>query len=265
MSPYFSFCKNMMIRSKEFKIFCKPDAHHGVRLKITETVVKKIYVTLDVAIELCERLKALEQLYWESRPLPRNGRLHSEEMVEQESTYTLDLSVREYRQNLQITQSKKIWTRGPCDSINIPDVGEFRRELFHLVEELSTNYLTLSVVTDDSGISKVLRGNRVAVIYCPIRPWPWTRSYPITELVFDATLVGLILFDRDIDKIREYCEHNYPDLMVDSYVDMDYESDDWNVLYQNLKIRWIRRGQQFRINEHHGTLSLKHEDHWFTA
>ena len=106
-----------MIRSKEFKIFSKPDA-----------LLKEIYVTLDVAIELCERLKALEQLYWESRPLPRNGRLHSEEMVEQESTYTLDLSVSEYRQNLQITQSKKILTRGPCDSINIPDVGEFRRE-----------------------------------------------------------------------------------------------------------------------------------------
>ena len=84
------------------------------------------------------------------------------------------------------------------------------------MEELSTNYLTLSVETDDSGISKVLRGNRVAVIYCPIHPWPWTRSYPITELLFDATLVGLILFDRDIHKIREYCEHNYPDLMVDS-------------------------------------------------
>jgi hypothetical protein len=78
--------------------------------------------------------------------------------------------------------------------------------------------------------------------------------------------VGLILFDRDVDKIREYCERTYPNLMVDSYVDMDYEQNDWTaVFFENLKIRWIRRGQQFRINEHPGTLSLKQEDHWFTA
>jgi hypothetical protein len=72
----------------------------------------------------------------------------------------LDFSVREYRQNLEMTQSKKILTRGPCDSINIrPDVGEFRHELLHLVEELSN--LTLEIETaDNSGFSKVIRGNR---------------------------------------------------------------------------------------------------------
>jgi hypothetical protein len=62
-----------------------------------------------------------------------------EAIVDQDSTYKLDFSVREYRQNLEMTQSKKILTRGPCDSINIPDVREFRRELLHLVEELSNN------------------------------------------------------------------------------------------------------------------------------
>nr|CAH0105521.1 unnamed protein product [Daphnia galeata] len=274
MSPYFNLCTKLTIRSKEYSIYCKRDARHGAIFKIAEmiglpdgrVIVNKIFVTLDVATELCERLNALEQLYRESRPLPRNGQLHFEEMIEEESTLKLDLSVREYRQNLQITQSKKIMTRGPCDSLNIPDVGEFRRALYQLVEDFANNTLTLSIETDDSGISKVIRGDRVAVIYCPIRPWPWTRSYPIKELLFDPTLVGLILFDRDVDKIREYCERTYPNLMVDSYVDMDFEQNDWTaVLFENLKIRWIRRGQQFRINEHPGTLSLKQEDHWFTA
>jgi len=265
MSHYFSLCKKIIIRSKEFKIFFKQDAHHGAILKITETAVNKIYVTLDVATELCERLIALENIYQESRPLPRNGQLHFEEIFEPDSTYKLDLSIKEYRQNLQITQSKKIWTRGPCDSIQISDIGEFRRELNQLVEELSINYLKLNVEKDDSGIVKVIRGNRAAAIYCPIRPWPWTRSYPAKELLFDPTLVGLILFDRDVGKIRKYCERTYPDLMVDAYVDMNYDINEWNFLYENLKIRWIRHGQQFRINKHPGTLSLKHEDRWFTA
>ncbi|EFX68945.1 hypothetical protein DAPPUDRAFT_259343 [Daphnia pulex] len=275
MSPYFTFFRKLTIRSKDFSIYCKPDAHHGAILKITQTnagapggktVVNKIYATLDVATELCERLNALEQLYRESHPLPRNGRLHFEEIVEQDSTYKLDFSVKEYRQNLEMTQSKKILTRGPCDSINIPDVGEFRRELLQLVEELSNNYLTLKIETaDNTGFSKVIRGNRVAVIYCPVRPWPWTRSYPTEVLLFDPILVELILFDRDVKKIREHCDRTYPDLMVDAYVDMNYDHNEWNIFYENLKIRWIRRGQQFRINEHLGTLSLKHEDHWFTA
>jgi hypothetical protein len=275
MSPYFTFFRKFTIRSKDFSIYCKPDAHHGAILKITQTTagapggkmgVNKIYANLDVATELCERLNALEHLYRESHPLPRNGQLHFEEIVEQDSTYKLDFSVKEYRQNLEMTQSKKILTRGPCDSINIPDVGEFRRELLQLVEELSNNYLTLKIDTaDNTGFSKVIRGNRVAVIYCPVRPWPWTRSYPTEVLLFDPILVELILFDRDVKKIREHCDRTYPDLMVEAYVDMNYDHNEWNIFYENLKIRWIRRGRQFRINEHLGTLSLKHEDHWFTA
>jgi hypothetical protein len=168
MSPFFSFLGKFTIRSKDFSIYCKPDSHHGAILKIAQAtvpdgkmVVNKIYATLDVATELCERLNALEHLFYqETRPLPRNGQLHFEEIVEQNSTYKLDFSVREYRQNLEMTQSKKILTRGPCDSINIrPDVGEFRHELLHLVEELSN--LTLEIETaDNSGFSKVIRGNR---------------------------------------------------------------------------------------------------------
>jgi hypothetical protein len=246
MSPYFTFFRKLTIRSKDFSIYCKPDAHHGAILKITQAtagapggkmVVNKIYANLDVATELCERLNALEHLYRESHPLPRNGRLHFEEIVEQDSTYKLDFSVKEYRQNLEMTQSKKILTRGPCDSINIPDVGEFRRELLHLVEKFSNNYLIL------------------ARLKRPIIP-----DSP-KLLLFDPILVELILFDRDVKKIREHCDRTYPDLMVEAYVDMNYDHNEWNIFYENLKIRWIRHGRQFRINEHLGTLSLKHEVH----
>jgi hypothetical protein len=61
----------------------------------------------------------------------------------------------------------------------------------------------------------------VAVIYCPVHPWPWTRSYP-TEvmLLFYPILVELILFDRDVEKIRENYDRTYPDLMVDAYVEL---------------------------------------------
>ncbi|KAI9565602.1 hypothetical protein GHT06_009394 [Daphnia sinensis] len=267
MSPYFSLCKKAMIRSKEFEFYYKQDASHGAILKIAEKAIpaNRIYVPLDVAIELCERLELLEQLYQEFRPLPENGQLGYQEIVEAESTYKLELSVRRYRQNLLITQSKKRLTRGPPDNINIPDMSDFRRELAELVEHLSTNCLELLVETDESGLSRMVRGNRVAVIYCPVRPWPWTHSYQRQQLLLDPQLVGLILVDRNVDRIRHYCERVYPDLMLDTYVDMDYDHDEWSVFYENLKVRWIRRGQQFRINERPGTLSLKHEDQWFTA
>lgn len=271
MSPYFTLCRKIVIRSTEFNIYYKPDAIHGAIFKIAELegrggrVVNKIYATLDVATELCERLHALEQFYQEFRPLPRNAQLKYEEMVEQDSTYKLNLTVRQYRQHLQITQTKKRLTRGPCDSIAIPDIGDFRRELAQLIEEMSNLYLPTFVETDESGISKVIRGDRVAVIYCSVRPWPWTRSYPTTELLHDPVLVALIHGERDVNRIREYCENTYPDLMVDTYVDMNYEPSDSAVLYDYLKIRWIRRGQRFRVNERPGTIALPHEDHWFIA
>ena len=82
---------------------------------------------------------------------------------------------------------------------------------------MSNDSMALHVEKDNSEISKTIRGNRVAVIYCPIRPWPWTCSYPIKQLLFDPTLVGLIL-NRNVNNIREYCERTYPDLMTDAYV-----------------------------------------------
>jgi hypothetical protein len=40
-------------------------------------------------------------------------------------------------------------------------------------------------------------------------------------LLFDPILVELILFDRDVEKIRENYDRTYPDLMVDAYVELN--------------------------------------------
>jgi hypothetical protein len=39
-------------------------------------------------------------------------------------------------------------------------------------------------------------------------------------LLFYPILVELILFDRDVEKIRENYDRTYPDLMVDAYVEL---------------------------------------------
>ncbi len=268
--PYFTLRKKLAIRSKEYNIYCKTDVIHGALIKIAElgpsrrAAVSKIYATLDVALEICDRLGNMEHLYNEYRPLPRDGRLKYDEIVEPESTYQLDLSVIDYRQCLRITQSKPRLTRGPSDTISIADIADFRRELTGLLDELCSTHFVPSVNSDD-GVNKVVRGNRAAVIYSPIRPWPWTRSYPAEQLLFDPNLVALIIFERDVARIRDYCERVYPDLMVDAYVDMNYDPNEWNTVFESLKVRWIRRGQKFRVNDRLGTIVLKKEDRWFTA
>ena len=70
MSPYFSFCRKFTTRSGEISIYCKQDADHEAILKIAKVigvpdgkmVVNKIYATLDVSTEICERLNTLEHL-----------------------------------------------------------------------------------------------------------------------------------------------------------------------------------------------------------
>ena len=273
MSPYFSLYRKLQpVRSKEFNVYVKPDVIQGALIKIEEmgpsrrAPISKIYVSLDIAIELCDQLDQMEQLYNEFRPLPRDGQLKYEEIVDQDSTYQMDLSINNYRQNLRITQSKPRLTRGPSHSITIPDIGNFRRQLTPIVDELSNTHLT-PIVEEDRGVNKVIRGNRAAVVYSTIRPWPWTRSYTTGRLLFDPNLIALIVFDRDVGRIRDYCERVYPDLMVDAYVDMNYDHNEWDALYGNLKVRWIPRGQQFLVRNDMrvGTLCYMNEDSWHAA
>lgn len=254
----------MNIRSKQYNVYQKNDRQHGSLLRIEEVGGSNIFLSLDVAIEFCERLEKIDRIYQDFRPLPRAGRLCLEEIVEPESTYQLEFGVMEYRQMLRISQIKPRVTRQNTETITILDIGDFRRQLTLFVDELATNTLEPTIRIDSNGIAKVVRGRRVAVIYCPSRPWPWTRSYPTEPMLFDPLLVGMILFNRDDNRIRNYCEQTYPNLMVDTFVQMDYGANP-AANFNGLRVRWIRQGEQFRINDRPGTLALRSDDHWFTA
>lgn len=269
MAPYFTLRRKINIRSKEYNLHDTSDRTHGAIVKIEEMGGPRnrnsIFANLDTAIEMCDRLNQMEQYYQDFRPLPRNCQLCSDTIVQPTSTYQLELNIIEYRQVLRITQSKSIVTRNKSNSITILDISEFRRQLLEFAEYLISIHLNI-VVEAEAGIAKVVRGGRVAVIYCQDRPWPWTRSYQMEKLLFDPVLVGLILFNRDVDRMRTYCEASYPDLMIETFVNMDDEQNQSIAAdYQNLRVRWIHRGDQFRINERPGTIALKREDRWFTA
>ena len=138
--------------------------------------------------------------------------------------YMLDFKNENFaRQSLKIKQSKPYNTRGPYNCfLNIPDIADFNSQLAPIVDELSNTYLT-TFVEEDRGVNKVIRGNHVAAVFSPIRPWPWTRSYTTERLLFDPNLIALIVYNRDAGMIREYCERAYPDLMVDAYAENNNE------------------------------------------
>ena len=91
---------------------------------------------------------------------------------------------------------------------------------------------------DAGEIKKIVRGNRVAIVYSTIRPWPWTRSYSTERLLFDPKFVDLIEKARHVELIRDYCEHVYLDLKVDNFMDIERDIK-WKILFGNLKVRWI--------------------------
>lgn len=260
MTRYYTLMKKVTIRSKEYHIFEKD--HH---LKIAQVGIAhgEIYLALDSAIELCDRLEELVRCYEEFRPLPRNGTIRSELMEEPDATYRLELNVVDYRQHLIITQSKPRKTRAPSPSITIRDAEVFRYELLEVINGLCRN-LPLELVMD-LGIPKVVCGARVAVIYSQVRPWPWNLSNQSEALLFEPELIRMILNHETTQEMRDYCELRYPHLMVDFYVNMD-DTINQNAPFDDLKIRWVRRGAQFRVNDfRHGSIVLPHEDRWYTA
>ena len=258
----------LQIRSQEFWFYDKHQ-DQGAIIKIVEmgpgTTIDQIYIKLDAAIDLNDKLKKMERLYQAIRPLPRESVLCHEDIADDSDIkYQVDLSVEEYRQILKITQIKPIRTRAyQSNVITVRDIGRFTSHLSLLLEEISEFHQRL--VTEDAGggIPKVVRGKRVAVIYCNSRPWPWTRSYQVEKLLFDPELVALIQ-NHDLEGIRHYCEVNYPNMLIDDYVNMNDE-DNYAIDYENLNIRWVRKGKQFRINDLAGMVSLKDEDDWYTA
>jgi len=257
--------KRFTIRPKNYEIWVKPDGVKITELREDGSIKSEIRMPLESAADLCDRLIILARFYQNFRPLPKTDVLRREFMEKNETHYRLELSVVEYHQMLVIAQSKRRQTRTPCQSISVRDTQLFHDELVNVVNELQQQFRP-RVDVDFNGIPKVVREERVAVIYCPSRPWPWNVSHRMEALLFEPDLIGMIIFGHPVREMRQFVERSYPDLMNDFYVDMNEDNPD--AFFEDLRVRWVPRQSQFRINNlltPPGAVVLANEDLWYTA
>jgi hypothetical protein len=102
-------------------------------------------------------------------------------------------------------------------------------------------------------MNKVIRDNRVAVIYSPGFGAGWyTWNYEYPEMIFDPVIVGYLESDSR-EEISTYVAMRYPDAYVGGLDD--------------LTIGWVPEGSDFRIHEYDGneSIEIKDELNWLTA
>jgi hypothetical protein len=101
-------------------------------------------------------------------------------------------------------------------------------------------------------MERVVRNGQVAVLYSPEHGAGWYSWHRIKELLFDPGIV-LWLESKEMDKIENYLILKYPG---EYFGGLD-----------NLTIRWIPVGTEFRIDEYDGNESIivKEEDDWLIA
>ena len=101
-------------------------------------------------------------------------------------------------------------------------------------------------------MERMIRDGQVAVLYSPGHGAGWYSWHRIEELLFDPSIVQW-LESKDMDKIEHYLTLKYPD---EYFGDLD-----------DLVIRWIPVGTEFRIDEYDGaeTIIVKEEESWITA
>ena len=102
---------------------------------------------------------------------------------------------------------------------------------------------------------RVVRDNCVAVLYSPGYGAGWYSWHRKEELLYDPTIVQLVLENRH-DDIEDYILGKYPD-----------EDDPYIGGAEELVVEWVPLGEQFRIDEYDGSESVvlaRHED-WLTA
>jgi hypothetical protein len=102
-------------------------------------------------------------------------------------------------------------------------------------------------------MEKVVRDGKVAVVYSPgfgAGWYTWNQEHP--ELLFDPTIVKYVE-DQDLDSLRSYMGLKFPEVYVSDYND--------------LTVKWIPQGIEFRIDEYDGNESVvtKQDDTWFVA
>ena len=103
-------------------------------------------------------------------------------------------------------------------------------------------------------MEKLIRGNRVAVLYSPgfgAGWYSWNLEHP--ELLFDPGLADLVDTGAEDDKINAYVSLKWPDIYTGGAED--------------LRIEWVPIGTEFRIHEYDGAESVECKDklNWITA
>lgn len=101
-------------------------------------------------------------------------------------------------------------------------------------------------------MQKVIKNQKVAVLYSPEYGVGWYSWHGIDELLFDPSIVQWLESD-EYDKILSYITLKYPKTY---FGDIHF-----------LRIEWIPVGVEFRIDEYDGSEVIKYKDdeRWITA
>ncbi len=103
-------------------------------------------------------------------------------------------------------------------------------------------------------MNKVVRAGKVAVLISPGYGAGWsTWNSGKTELLFDPTIVDLVLSEAEPEKLEAYIDLKYPEAYTGGVGD--------------LIVKWVPEGAKFRINEYDGaeSLVLESQVEWFVA
>ena len=104
-------------------------------------------------------------------------------------------------------------------------------------------------------MNKLIRDNKVAVLYSPDFGAGWfTWNYQYPEILFDPFIVQMVEDNTDSKTIELYCEEKYPKGFFGGAED--------------LIIKWVDIGRQFRIDEYDGNESIifrDNDDDWIKA
>lgn len=101
-------------------------------------------------------------------------------------------------------------------------------------------------------MNRLVRDNKVAVLYHPDYGSGWYTNHYIEELLFDPSIVQWVEAD-EYDKVRTYVTLKYPNAYLRGL--------------EGLEIEWLPIGTEFRIDEYDGAEVIKYKDNerWITA
>jgi hypothetical protein len=101
-------------------------------------------------------------------------------------------------------------------------------------------------------VEKVIKDGYVAVLYSPYHGAGWSTWNSDIELIFDPSLVNLIL-EKKYQEASFYVSLKWPDV---------YQGG-----IENLTVAWVPEGAEFVITEYDGseTITLKDDFRWFKA